>query len=167
MFNRVCLIGNLGADPEIKYAPSGTCIANIRLAVNDKRKDSNGQQIEETYWFQATAFGKIAEVLANYSNKGSRIGIDGKLIQRTWQDTNGNNRQSIEIRIDSVELLSLPNNGQGQGNGQQNHNRGNSAPPPPQGNNYQSRPQTQGNGRGTPPPPPPGYRPPPEDDIPF
>lgn len=163
MFNRVCLIGNLGADPDIRYAPSGTCVANIRLAVNDKRKDQNGQQIEETYWFQATAFGKIAEVLANYSNKGSRIGVDGKLIQRTWQDAAGNNRTSVEIRIDSVELLSVPNNnGQGQGNG----HRGTNPPPPPQNN---TRPQTQGNGRSNPPPPPPpgNYRQPGEDEIPF
>ena len=164
MFNRVCLIGNLGADPEIKYAPSGTCIANIRLAVNDKRKDSNGQQIEETYWFQATAFGKIAEVIANYTSKGSRLGIDGKLIQRTWQDQSGNNRQSIEIRVDGVELLSVPrNDGQSQNNGHQNQNRGNGNPPPSQ----RSQNRSQGNGRSGPPPPPPGYQQTDDSDIPF
>jgi single-strand DNA-binding protein len=167
MFNRVCLIGNLGADPEIKYAPSGTCIANIRLAVNDKRKDASGQQLEETYWFQATAFGKIAEVLANYANKGSKIGVDGKLIQRNWEDAQGNKRQSIEIRIDSVELLASQNagnggNGHSQSNGQQTRNQGN-PPPPPQNQHRQ-----QNNRAGGYPPPPPdrGYQQP-VDDIPF
>ena len=158
MFNRVCLIGNLGADPEIKYAASGTCIANVRLAVNEKRKDQNGNQVEETYWFNATAFGKIAEVLANYTTKGSRIGIDGKLIQRTWQDQSGNNRQSIEIRIDSVELLSSPNSGQ------QNQNRQSNPPAPPPAQENQNRQQPQGN-RGAPPPPPQDYDR--DSDIPF
>ncbi|MCE5333754.1 MAG: single-stranded DNA-binding protein [Desulfobacteraceae bacterium] len=167
MLNAVCIVGNLGADPEIRYAASGTCIANLRIAVNDKRKDQSGNLIEETYWFTATAFGKTAEVCANYTHKGSKIGIQGKLIQRTWQDQSGNNRSVVEIRVDSLELLGSKENNQGQ---------------QPPATNGQSRPQTQQHGSNPPPPPPPAGQPPyyqpqgnqpdpnysrPNDDIPF
>ena len=152
MLNRVIIVGNLGADPDIRYAQSGTAIANIRIAVNEKRKDQNGETIENVHWFRVTAFGKTAEVIANYTSKGSRIGIDGKLTQRTWEDQSGNKRESIEIRAEAIELLSpSQQNGQSAGNG--SHQRSSNPPPPP-------------NGRGTPPPPPPAshqY----DDDIPF
>lgn len=165
MFNRVCLIGNLGADPEIKYAQSGTCIANIRLAVNDKRRDSTGNTVEETYWFNATAFGKTAEVLANFSSKGSKLGIDGKLIQRNWEDNNGNKRQSVEIRIDSVELISSPNHHNGHSQGSDNQNRGQDQGSDQGRRAGGSRGGYQQDNRGgydnTPPPPPM------DDGIPF
>ncbi len=183
MHNIVSIIGNLGADPDIKYSANGTAIANLRIAVNDYRKDQNGNSQQQTYWFSAVAFGKTAEIVGQFTSKGHKIGIIGKLVQREWEDQGGNKRSSVEIRIDSVELLSGTGNGasqgQGQNNGYQNgqqgqrqqggqQNRGAPPPPPPQG---QGGYQPQGGGyqsQG-------GYTkgqyndtvPPPEDDIPF
>jgi len=167
MFNRVMLIGNLGADPDIKFSGNGTAIANMRLAVNDNRKDASGQTIQNTYWFTAVAFGKTAEVISSYCSKGSKVGIDGKLIQREWEDNSGQKRSSVEIRVDHIELLSGQNNGQSQGQGQGQGQQANRQQPPPQ-----NRPQGQQGGYGAPPPPPRGstqggYKPPPDDDIPF
>ncbi|MHC1728555.1 MAG: single-stranded DNA-binding protein [Syntrophobacteraceae bacterium] len=168
MHNVVSIIGHLGADPEIKYTPSGTCIANLRLAVNEHRKNqATGESTQQTHWFTAVAFGKTAEVVANFCNKGGKIGIIGKLVQREWQPAEGPKRSVVEIRVDSIELLNSQNqqNGQSQGQGQQqrpptsnNQGQNRSAPPPPppsRSNGYSQQPQnTQ------------GY-PPPDDDIPF
>jgi len=171
MFNSVAIIGNLGADPDIRYAASGTAIANIRLAVNDHRKDQQGNTIQQTYWFTAVAFGKVAEVIGNYCQKGSKVGIQGKLVQREWEDQSGQKRSTVEIRIDSLELLGSKNgDSQGQHQGQQGYQQAPPPPPPPPQQQRQGQPNRQ--------PPPPsqgGYNqqgawngPPPEDDmIPF
>ncbi len=170
MFNSVAIIGNLGADPDIRYAASGTAIANIRLAVNDHRKDQSGNTVQQTYWFTAVAFGKVAEVIANYCQKGSKVGIQGKLVQREWLTDDGQKRNAIEIRIDSLELLGSKN-GDSQGHHQQGYQQGYQQPPPPPPPRQQSQPGQPN--RQPPPPPQGGYQqpayngPPPDDDIPF
>jgi single-strand DNA-binding protein len=159
MVNSVTLIGNVGADPDIRYAANGTCIANLRLAVNDFYNDSAGQKVQKTYWFNMAAFAKTAEVVANYVSKGSKIGIVGKLIQREYQAKDGTNRSVVEIRIDSLELLGKKD-GAGNSDGQQNRQPPN---PTQRQSNTNSRPQTQCRAV---PPPPSDY---PDDDsgIPF
>lgn len=115
MLNHVCIAGNLGADPELRYSQAGLAIANLNIAVNEHFKDSNGEPQKRTHWFRATAFGRTAEIAGEYLHKGSKVGIGGKLVQRTWQDDQGNNRSSVEIRIDQLELLGGGNGNQGEG----------------------------------------------------
>jgi single-strand DNA-binding protein len=111
MLNQVALIGNLGQDPEVRYTQSGLAVANLNLAVSEHYKDGSGEAQKRTHWFKATAFGRTAEIAGQYLNKGSRVGIAGQLVQRTWQDQGGNNRSTVEIRIAQLELLSGAANG--------------------------------------------------------
>ena len=111
MLNQVAVIGNLGQDPEVRYTQSGLAVANLNLAVSEHYKDSSGEAQKRTHWFKATAFGRTAEIAGQYLNKGSRVGIAGQLVQRTWQDQSGNNRTTVEIRIAQLELLGAPANG--------------------------------------------------------
>lgn len=119
MLNQVCIAGNLGQDVELRYTQQGLAIANLNLAVNEHYKDGNGEPQKRTHWFRATAFGRTAEIAAEYLKKGSKVGIGGKLVQRSWQDDQGNNRSSVEIRIDQLELL-----GSGNGNGNPSQGEG-------------------------------------------
>lgn len=111
MLNQVALIGNLGQDPEVRYTQSGLAVANLNLAVSEHYKDGSGEAQKRTHWFKATAFGRTAEIAGQYLNKGSRVGIAGQLVQRTWQDQAGNNRTTVEIRIAQLELLGGAANG--------------------------------------------------------
>ena len=136
MLNQVCIAGNLGQDVELRYSQQGLAIANLNIAVNEHYKDNNGEPQKRTHWFRATAFGRTAEVAGQYLHKGSKVGIAGKLVQRTWQDDQGNNRSSVEIRIDQLELLGGGNGTQSQGEGPQ---QGGSSQPqnkPPQQQYY-------------------------------
>ncbi len=113
--NVVAIAGHLGSDPDIRYTPSGTAVANLSLAVNEFFKDGNGESQKRTHWFRATAFGRTAEIAGEYLHKGSKVGISGQLVSREWQDGQGNNRRSVEIRVRQLELL-----GNGNGNGHEN-----------------------------------------------
>jgi single-strand DNA-binding protein len=146
MLNSVCIAGNLGADPDLRYTQSGTAVANLNIAVNEHYKDSNGEPQKRTHWFRATAFGRTAEIAAEYLAKGSKVGIAGKLVQRTWQDDQGNNRSLVEIRIDQLELLGNSNQGEHQGQNQRS------------GSGQQGRQQQSHSD---------AYEPPPDEDIPF
>ena len=108
MLNQVCIAGNLGQDVELRFTQQGLAIANLNIAVNEFYKDQSGESQKRTYWFRATAFGRTAEIAGKYLHKGSKVGIAVQLVQRTWQDQEGNNRSSIEIRVSQLELLGLP-----------------------------------------------------------
>ncbi|GKT09796.1 single-stranded DNA-binding protein [Desulforhabdus sp. TSK] len=105
MINSVTIAGNLGQDPDIRYTQSGLAIANLNIAVNEFAKGQNGEMEKRTHWFRATAFGRTAEIAVEYLKKGSKVCIAGQLVQRSWQDQSGNNRSSVEIRINQLELL--------------------------------------------------------------
>lgn len=122
--NVVTMIGNIGNDPELKYTANGTAVSNVRIAVNDFRKTADGGTEKVTYWFPVTMWGKTAEILAKYCEKGSKIGVTGKLITREWQDKEGAKRVTTEIRADSLELLGGKRK-EGNGSGTEDH-----APPP-------------------------------------
>ena len=154
MLNQVCIAGNLGQDVELRYTQQGLAVANLNIAVNEHFKDSNGEPQKRTHWFRATAFGRTAEIAAQYLHKGSKLGIAGKLVQRTWQDDQGNNRSSVEIRIDQLELLGSGNGNGNQNDGQHQSGQHQSGSAPPQGSAPQ---QHYGD----------GYEPPPDPDIPF
>jgi single-strand DNA-binding protein len=105
--NKVILIGNLGADPETRYMPSGSAVTNIRLATTEAWKDKqSGEQQEHTEWHRIAMFGKLAEIAAEYLRKGSQVYIEGRIRTRKWQDKNdGQDRYSTEIVADNMQML--------------------------------------------------------------
>lgn len=103
--NKVILIGNLGADPEIRYLPSGEAVANLRIATTDKFKDRNGEMQETTEWHRVSFFGRQAEICGEYLKKGSSVYIEGSIRTRKWQDQSGQDRYSTEIRGDRMQML--------------------------------------------------------------
>lgn len=105
MLNKVMLIGRLGADPEIKYSQSGSPVANLRVATDESYTDRNGQRQEKTEWHTVIAFQRTAEICQQYLHKGSLVYIEGKLQTRKWQDKNGQDRYSTEIRVDRLQML--------------------------------------------------------------
>lgn len=112
MVNKVILIGNLAADPEIKYANNGNAIANFRVATSEYRKDSEGNKVEETEWHRVSTFGVTAENCGKYLTKGSKVYIDGKIRTRKWTDQSNIERYATEIIANEVKFLS-PKNGNG------------------------------------------------------
>lgn len=104
--NKVILVGNLGADPETRYAPSGDAIANIRLATTDRWRDkASGEMREQTEWHRVSFYGKLAEIAGQYLRKGSQVYIEGSLRTRKWQDQSGQDRYTTEIRADQMQML--------------------------------------------------------------
>jgi single-strand DNA-binding protein len=104
--NKVLLIGNLGADPESRYAPSGDAICNIRLATTETWKDkATGERREATEWHRVSFYGRLAEIAGQYLRKGSQVYIEGSLRTRKWQDKDGQDRYTTEIRADEMKML--------------------------------------------------------------
>jgi single-strand DNA-binding protein len=103
--NKVILVGNLGRDPEMRYLPSGDAVANLAIATTEKYKDKSGEMQEATEWHRVAFFGKTAEVCGQYLKKGSQIYVEGSLRTRKWQDKDGNDRYTTEIRGDRMQML--------------------------------------------------------------
>lgn len=105
--NKVTLVGRLGANPELRYMPSGMAAANIRLATNDGYKDrQTGQLIEHTEWHRVSIFGKLAETLAQYTKKGDLLYIEGRIRTSKYQDkVTGQDRYSTEIMATEMQML--------------------------------------------------------------
>jgi single-strand DNA-binding protein len=99
MLNTVALIGRLGADPEIRYTPSGVPVANFRVAVNEYWTDQNGEKQERTHWLSCIAWKNLAETVGKYLAKGSQVAISGSLQQRSWQTDAGETRSTVEIVV--------------------------------------------------------------------
>jgi single-strand DNA-binding protein len=118
--NKVQLIGRLGADPEIRYMPSGTGIANMSIATNDGYKDKQtGQFVEQTEWHKVSAFGRTADIIGQYLKKGSLVYVEGRIRTRKWQDQSGQDRYTTEILVNELQLLGGSGGGAG-GNQSQN-----------------------------------------------
>ena len=145
--NKVQIIGNCGQDPEVRYMPSGSAVANLTLATSEKWKDKNtGEPKEETEWHKIAVFGKLAEIIGEYVRKGSKLYIEGKLKTRKWTDQQGQEKYSTEIVVDgfSGQMIMLDSKGGNQSQGAQN-NQG-YAPQqnaPQQAPNQQYQPQQQ------------------------
>jgi len=104
--NKAIIVGNLGADPETRYTPSGTAVANIRVATTESWKDrQTGEQQERTEWHRVVAFNRLAEIIGEYLKKGSQVYIEGKLQTRKWQDQSGNDRYTTEIVANDMQML--------------------------------------------------------------
>ncbi len=114
--NKVILIGNLGADPETRYLPSGGAVTNVRLATSESWKDKQtGQQQERTEWHAVVFFNRLAEIAGEYLKKGSKVYIEGSLRTRKWQDKDGGDRYTTEIV--AAEMQMLDGRGEGMGGG--------------------------------------------------
>jgi single-strand DNA-binding protein len=104
--NKVILVGNLGADPETRAMPSGSTVANIRIATSESWKDKqSGEQQERTEWHRVALFGRLGEIAAEYLRKGSQVYIEGSIRTRKWQDKEGKERYSTEIVANDMQML--------------------------------------------------------------
>ncbi|MCG8910980.1 single-stranded DNA-binding protein [Pseudomonas sp. DP-17] len=119
--NKVILVGNIGADPEIRYMPNGNAVANVTLATSESWKDKQtGQQQERTEWHRVVFFGRLAEVVAEYVKKGSQIYVEGSMRTRKWQAQDGQDRYTTEVVVDiNGEMQLLGGNRNRQDDGQQ------------------------------------------------
>jgi len=136
--NKVILIGNLGADPEVRYTPSGVAWANFSIATTETWKDKNtGEKKEQTEWHRIVVWRRLAEICGEYLQKGRQVYIEGKLQTRSWEDKEGNKRWTTEVVASDMKMLGSPGE---RGSG------------------------TQSGGDQFPPEPPQNL---PEDDIPF
>jgi single-strand DNA-binding protein len=119
--NKVILIGNLGADPEVRQFQNGGQVCNLRIATSETWKDKNtGERREKTEWHQIAIFSEgLIRICQNYLKKGSKVYIEGKLQTRKWQDQNGNDRYSTEVVLQGFDgtLTMLDSAGGGQGGG--------------------------------------------------
>ena len=104
--NKVILIGNLGADPEIRYTGAGEALCNLRMATTDSWKDkSTGEKRENTEWHRVVLYRKLAETAGAYLKKGSQVYIEGRIRTRKWQDKEGQDRYSTEIEANEMVML--------------------------------------------------------------
>lgn len=106
MLNEAKIIGHLGRDPESKTLPSGDMVTNFSIATTEKWKDkTTGEQKEATEWHRISMFGKLAEIAAKYLHKGSLVYVSGKLVTRKYNDANGVEKYSTEIKADTLKML--------------------------------------------------------------
>jgi single-strand DNA-binding protein len=148
--NKVILIGNLGADPELRYTSGGQAVCDLRLATNESWKDKEGQKQERVEWHRVVFWGKAAEILKQYATKGGKLYVEGRLQTRSWDDKEGQKRYSTEIVGSEFQFLGGKGEGGSQDRGRDSdRDRGRSNDGPPQGDG------------------PPYNAPGPDDDIPF
>ena len=149
-FNRVILVGNVTRDIELRYIPSGMAVTDIGLAVNDRRKNANGEWVEETTFVDVTLWGRTAEVASEYLSKGAPVLIEGRLKLDTWE-TDGQKRSKLKVVGEKMQLLSSRGGGGGGGGG--------SRPAPRQDSQYSQESPPAGDDGSS-------YEPP-DNDIPF
>jgi single-strand DNA-binding protein len=160
-YNRVILLGNLTRDPEIRYTPSGTAVTDVGLAVNDRRKNSEGQWVDETTYVDVTLWGRTAEVAGEYLSKGSPVLIEGRLKLDSWETGDGQKRNKLRVVCERMQMVGSRGGGAGGGAGGAG---GGSARPPQQRNGdaySQDAPPEDSYGA------PPAAGGTPEDEIPF
>ncbi len=160
MLNKVMLIGRLGADPEVRYMPSGGAVTTLSLATSRRWKDrQTGERREETEWHRVVMFNRLAEIAGEYLKKGSQAYIEGHIRTRKWQAQDGQDRYTTEIVADSMNMLDSRSGGTSEFGGE--HAPGGYSKPA--GQPQPSAPQSSS---GSMPPPPPNYDDF-DDDIPF
>ena len=141
-FNTIIIVGYLGRDPELRYTPDGTPVCDFTVATTERRKDKSGEQQDMTTWFRVTAWRRLAEVAGQYLAKGKQVYIQGRLVQREYQDRDGNTRYSLEVTASDLQFIG---------------SRGDEAPPMRSAASAQPRRDAE----------PSGPAPVTEDDIPF
>jgi single-strand DNA-binding protein len=103
--NRITIIGNLGRDPEVRVTPSGTTVATFSVAVNERRRDADGNPQEKTLWFRVSAFNRLAEICAQYLTKGASVYVEGRLDPQEWTDAAGTHRVTMGIAASDLRML--------------------------------------------------------------
>ena len=104
--NKVILIGNLGADPEVRYTQAGSAVATLRIATTEQWRDrSSGENQERTEWHRVVLFGKLGEIAKDYLHKGGKIYVEGRLQTRKWQGQDGQDRYTTEVVADQMQML--------------------------------------------------------------
>jgi single-strand DNA-binding protein len=157
--NKVILVGHLGADPDMRYTPSGQGVCELRLATSESWNDKNGQRQERTEWHRIVVWGKRAEVCSKYLAKGRQVFVEGRIQTRTYDDKDGNKRYITEIIANDVQFLGGGREGGGGGGGGRG-GRADEAPPPPADGDFGGYGGGGGGGSG-------GGGGGPDDDIPF
>ena len=153
--NKVILVGNLGADPDMRYTPSGQGVCELRVATSESWNDKNGQRQERTEWHRIVVWGKRAEVCSKYLSKGRQVFVEGRIQTRTYDDKDGNKRYITEIIANDVQFLGGGGREGSTGGGRA---RGDDAgPPPPSDADFGGYGGGGGGGGGGGP----------DDDIPF
>ena len=146
--NKVILIGNLGADPEVRYMPQGGAVANMTIATSESWTDkATNERKEQTEWHRIVIYQRLAEIAGEYLRKGSKVYIEGKLKTRKWTDKDGVERYTTEIVANELQMLDGRGEGQQQGGGMGGGQQGGYQPRGQQGggnNNYQQAPQQGG-----------------------
>ena len=145
--NKCIFIGRLTDDPSVRYMPNGDPVANFSIAVNEKYKDKSGEQREKTEYIRVVAYRRTAEIIGQYTRKGSKLYVEGKLQTRKWTDKNGQDHYTTEIIADSVQLLDSRGDG----------NRGHDDHSSRGGQGHQQQQPQQNNA--------PQYNPPAQDDF--
>jgi single-strand DNA-binding protein len=168
MLNKVMLIGRLGADPEVRYMPSGAAVTTIRLATSRRWKDKqSNENREETEWHRVVFFGRLAEIAGEYLKKGSQAYVEGRIRTQKWQGQDGQDRYTTEIIAEEMHMLGSRNSG---GTGDFNHEAAqtnfNTAPAKPAYRPASPAPPAPQYNNPTMPPAPPTYDDF-DDDIPF
>lgn len=153
--NKVILIGRLGKDPETRFSPDGSAVANLTLATSESWKDKgSGEKQERTEWHRVVFFGRLAEIAGEYLKKGAQIYVEGRLQTRKWQDKSGQDRYTTEIVGNDLQMLG-GRGGAGAGDG------------PPMDMPYESSASGSGAPQGQPSPSSSGAKDDFDDDIPF
>ncbi len=107
-YNRVILVGNLTQDPELRYISTGTAVTDLRLAVNDRRRNAEGQWVDETTFVDVTLWARQAEVACQYLSKGSSVLIEGRLKLDTWETQDGQKRSKLRVVGERMQMLGSP-----------------------------------------------------------
>lgn len=162
-YNKVILAGNLTRDPELRYTPSGTAVSEIGLAVNDKRKNANGEWVEETTFVEITLWARTAEIASEYLTKGSNVLIEGRLKLDQWDDKeSGQKRSKLRVVGERMQMLGGKSGAGGSGGAGGGAGGGRSAPQFDESEAYGGGSDfAPPSGRGG------GSKAPPDDDIPF
>ncbi len=130
MINKAILIGNLGADPEIRYTQAGKQVATFTVATSERWKGQDGQMQESTEWHKIVAWERLAEICGEFLNKGSRVYIEGRIQTRKWQDQDGNTKYTTEIVAREMKMLS-PKGGESGGGSRYGGSSGQDSYPEP------------------------------------
>jgi single-strand DNA-binding protein len=104
-FNKIIIVGNLGRDPELRYTPQGTAVADFSLAVNIRQRDSLGEYQDLTQWYKVTCWGQMGENAAKYLVKGRQVYIDGRLVVEDWTDRDGNPRYTLAVTANDMQFI--------------------------------------------------------------
>ena len=104
-FNRITIVGYLGRDPELRYTPDGTPVCDFSVATTERRKDRAGEMQDITTWFRVTVWRRQAELAGQYLSKGRQVYVEGRLIQREYQDRDGNTRYSLEVTATDLQFI--------------------------------------------------------------